>query len=83
MEAAATGRGEKKAKIFSGGAPSSAWMTAAISSGASGGTSAWSRASVDWNSWREDAGITPSTSTKERIWPTFMTAPFMSPRTSA
>src|SRR5919202_680474 len=77
MDAAALGIGSQSRNSRSGSAPSSSRMTRSARLGAMGGTSAWRVARAAWAS-----GGSPS-AMNDTIWPAFMMAPFMFPRTSA
>src|SRR4051794_40926217 len=77
IDAAAIGSGHQSRNSFSGSAPSSSRTTASARLGAIGGTSACRVASAACAS-----GGRPS-AMNEIIWPAFMMAPFMPPRTWA
>ena len=77
------GRGEKKANSSSGGLPSSALTTSAASSGSMAGASARKLDSASCQTCSYSGGMIPALSTNDRIWPSFITAPFMPPMRSA
>ena len=82
IDAAASAVGENHAKTSLAGAPNSASTTSSSSSVGIGGASASNAPSERVYRSRYRSGTTP-TSMKDRSWPIFMSAPFMSPSSLA